>query len=126
MEINQKAMRTLYQLFSIFLLLSWWYVPDSDAAEQFVDFSSGDFLLNRSENMEIYIDKNDQKGVNHAAEDLCEDICKVCGSKVTISENQRAGILVGTFGHSREVDRLLGRKALELKIVGKVPGKERD
>jgi hypothetical protein len=114
-EINQKAMRTLYQLFSIFLLLSWWYVPDSDAAEQFVDFSSGDFLLNRSENMEIYVDKNDQKGVNHAAEDLCEDICKVCGSKVTVSENQRAGILVGTFGHSREVDRLLGRKALELK-----------
>jgi hypothetical protein len=56
-EINQKAMRTLYQLFSIFLLLSWWYVPDSDAAEQFVDFSSGDFLLNRSENMEIYVTK---------------------------------------------------------------------
>ena len=107
-------MKTVHQLFLICLLLLW-YIPCCNATDRFVDFSKGDFLLNHSAKMSIYLDKNDQKGVAHAADDLCEDICKVCGSKVTVSEDGNADILVGTFGHSREIDRVIGKKALDLK-----------
>lgn len=107
-------MKRLYQFYLILFILIG-NACRSYATETFVLFSSGDFLLNPSGKMEIYLDRNDLKGVDHAAKDLCEDIRKVCGSQVSVSENRNANILVGTLGHSREIDRLIGEKSPELK-----------
>ncbi|MCH3994395.1 glycosyl hydrolase 115 family protein [Prevotella cerevisiae] len=87
----------------------------SNATERFVNFSKGDFLLNYSKKMELYLDPNDFEGVAHAVHDLCIDIGKVCGCKLTVSKNRRSNILIGTLGHSQEIDHLIGGKALGLE-----------
>lgn len=76
----------------------------------------------------IVVDPNDWKGVIRAANDLGDDVRKVCGtaSEVTLTDRllpdnpaQRSAILVGTIGKSRIIDRLIKQKKLD---VGKVRG----
>ena len=50
------------------------------AAPQFVSFTEGDFCLNKSFPVLVYLDADDQKGVSRAAHDLTTDIHKVCGN----------------------------------------------
>ena len=86
------------------------------AADQFVSFQQGDLLINRGNKVEIYMDANDCKGVNYAANALVKDILRVSGSKATLTSNaglkdkDAAGkptILVGTIGHSAAIDQLI-------------------
>lgn len=50
------------------------------AADRFVSFSNGDFLLNEGGKVGIFVDETDQKGISLAAHNLAEDLKKVCGA----------------------------------------------
>lgn len=90
------------------------FATNINAAERFVDFTSGDFLLNADNKAEIYIDAKDCKGVGIAAANLATDINKVCGATTrTTSNAATARIIAGTIGHSHEIDRLVKAKAID-------------
>ena len=90
------------------------FATNINAAERFVDFTSGDFLLNADNKAEIYIDAKDCKGVGIAAANLATDINKVCGATTrTTSNAATARIIAGTIGHSYEIDRLVKAKAID-------------
>ena len=44
------------------------------AADRFVSFSNGDFLLNEGGKVGIFVDETDQKGISLAAHNLAEDL----------------------------------------------------
>ena len=56
------------------------------AADRFVSFSNGDFLLNEGGKVGIFVDETDQKGISLAAHNLAEDLKKVCGAQVVFTE----------------------------------------
>ena len=90
------------------------FATNINAAERFVDFTSGDFLLNADNKAEIYIDAKDCKGVGIAAANLATDINKVCGATArTTSNAATARIIAGTIGHSDEIDRLVKAKVID-------------
>lgn len=76
------------------------------AAEQFVNFTHGDLLLNGGNTIGIAMGGNEPKGVAIAVNNLREDLRKVCGAKVGLSSSD-AAIVVGTIGHSAAVDRMV-------------------
>ena len=87
------------------------------AAERFVSFKQGDLLINAKDKVEIYMDANDCRGVNYAANALVRDISKVSGSQATITSNQKATILVGTIGHSAAIDQLIKQKRINGNLL---------
>ena len=96
------------------------------AADQFVSFQQGDLLINRGNKVEIYMDANDCKGVNYAANALVKDILRVSGSKASLTSDARlkdkdaAGkptILVGTIGHSAAIDQLIRQKRINGNLL---------
>ena len=66
------------------------------AAPRFVSFDSGDVLLNGND-MQIYVDPADCKGVAIAARNLAEDFQRVSGRKPVVAADGNATILVGTI-----------------------------
>lgn len=87
------------------------------AAEPFVDFTSGDVLLNRSSALAIYVSGAEQKGVGIAAGNLARDLWKVCGAKTSVSQDETAQILVGTLGHAPVIDRMVKQKRLDVSAL---------
>ena len=87
------------------------------AADRFVSFQQGDLLINAKDKVEIYMDANDCRGVNYAANALVRDISKVSGSQATITSNQKATILVGTIGHSAAIDQLIKQKRINGNLL---------
>ena len=96
------------------------------AAQQFVHFHQGDVLLNPGNRVEIYMDANDCKGVNYAANALVKDILRVSGSKAVLTsdaglkDKDAAGkptILVGTIGHSAAIDQLIRQKRINGNLL---------
>ena len=70
----------------------------------------------------IVVDKADWKSVVRAANDLSDDVRKVCGvaapcSVCTAIPSQQPAILVGTIGKSRFIDRLVSQKKLDVRKV---------
>ena len=68
----------------------------------------------------IVVDENDWKGVIRAANDLADDVRKVCGTTCKISNGTTAGkgsIVVGTIGKSRVIDKLVMQKKLDVNKV---------
>lgn len=89
------------------------FATSSNAAERFVDFTSGDILLNAGGKTTIYIDPADCKGVSIAAANLATDINKVCGAvTATTGLADGAVIIAGTIGHSAGIDRLVKDKVI--------------
>ena len=99
----------------IVLLVLPFIVIKMNAAERFVDFNSGDILLNDNNRVTIYIDDNDCKGVSIAVANLATDIRKVCGADVTTGTDATSRIVVGTLGHSAVIDKLVKEKKLDKK-----------
>ena len=97
-----KHIKIIFSLFLLSLAATF-----SNAAERFVDFNQGDVLLNDKGKIAIYVDANDCKGVSIAARNLATDINKVCGAEVSTTGQADAKIIVGTIGHSAEIDRLV-------------------
>jgi len=68
----------------------------------------------------IVVDGQDWKGVIRAANDLADDVRKVCGTTCKISNGTTAGkgsIVVGTIGKSRVIDKLVMQKKLDVNKV---------
>ena len=104
------------------------------AADKFVSFQQGDLLLNADNQVQIYLDHNDCRGVSFAVQALIKDIQKVSGSPASIITDfttsskgsasksskgnaPRANILVGTIGHSAAIDRLVKLRRLDAKLL---------
>ena len=67
------------------------------AADVFVDFQKGDWLLNEDGCVTIYVSPTEERGVMNAARNLKIDLERVCGAKVTFVERQQdARIVAGT------------------------------
>ena len=71
----------------------------------------------------IVVDEQDWKGVIRAANDLGDDVKKVCGtaSEVKTVNSQlstvNSQILIGTIGKSRIIDQLIRQKKLDVKPI---------
>ena len=105
------------------------------AADKFVSFQQGDLLLNADNQIQIYLDHNDCRGVSYAVQALIKDIQNVSGSPASIISDAntasskesptasnkgnapRANILVGTIGHSAAIDRLVKQRRLDAKLL---------
>ena len=101
------------------------------AADQFVTFQQGDLLLNADNRVQIYLDANDCRGVNYAAQALVKDIQKVSGSPASIlsdattalskgrnsQANPKANIIIGTIGHSAAIDQLIKQRRIDAKLL---------
>ena len=104
------------------------------AADKFVSFHQGDLLLNANNQVHIYLDHNDCRGVSYAVQALIKDIQKVSGSPAFILADSsisgkestsisgkrnapKANILVGTLGHSAAIDRLVKQRRLDAKLL---------
>ena len=91
------------------------------AADRFVSFQQGDLLLNAGNQVNIYMDANDCKGVSYAAHALVKDIQKVSGSQACITSvaksetGKKPTILVGTIGHSAAIDQLIKQRRIDSK-----------
>ena len=85
------------------------------AAPQFVSFTSGDYCLNKTFPVLVYMDSNDQKGVARAARDLTTDINKVTGFPSEVTSKEDAPVVVGTIGHSKVIDRLVKQGIINKK-----------
>lgn len=96
------------------------------AADRFVNFKQGDLLLNANNQVEIYMDTNDCKGVSYAAHALLKDIKSVSGATATLTSDAgflkkadtvRPAILVGTIGHSAAIDQLVKLKRINGNLL---------
>ena len=96
------------------------------AADRFVNFKQGDLLLNANNQVEIYMDTNDCKGVSYAAHALLKDIKSVSGATATLTSDAgflkkadtvRPAILVGTIGHSAAIDQLVKQKRINGNLL---------
>lgn len=68
----------------------------------------------------IIIDKNDWKGVIRAANDLGDDVRKVCGKNAVVKHEKNANngnIIVGTIGKSHIIDTLVKQGKLDVSKV---------
>ena len=67
----------------------------------------------------IVVDENDWKGVIRAANDLSDDVRKVCGTASPVVSGFAAdkSIIVGTIGKSRLIDKLIKQKKLDIKKI---------
>ena len=89
-----------------------------NAADRFVSFHQGDLLLNPSNQISIYQDANDCKGVSYAVQALVKDIKNVCGSKAVVSTDAaKPNIIIGTLGHSAAIDQLAKKKLINVNLL---------
>ena len=67
----------------------------------------------------IVVDENDWKGVIRAANDLSDDVRKVCGTASPVVSGFAAdkSIIVGTIGKSHLIDKLIKQKKLDIKKI---------
>ena len=96
------------------------------AADRFVNLKQGDLLLNANNQVEIYMDTNDCKGVSYAAHALLKDIKSVSGATATLTtdagflkkaDTARPAIIVGTIGHSAAIDQLVKQKRINGNLL---------
>ena len=86
----------------------------SHATDAFIDFSKGDWQLNASGRVTIFVSNADERGVSLAVGNLREDLRRVCGAETElVSEAAGATIVVGTAGVVPEV------KAYAKQLKGK-------
>lgn len=111
-------MNYLKRVFVSFVLLCA-LILTAEAAPQFVNFTRGDLRLNANGQITIFISSQDERGIAHAARDLCADLQKVCGGRVElVAKAEDARIVIGTVGHVAEVacyaSQLKGKREMYL------------
>lgn len=131
---NIKKNGLNYMKKNVFLSMALLSSLSLSAADKFVSFQQGDLLLNADNQIDIYLDHNDWRGVSFAVQALIKDIQKVSGSSASIITDfttsskgsasksskgnaPRANILVGTIGHSAAIDRLVKLRRLDAKLL---------
>lgn len=131
---NIKKNGLNYMKKNVFLSMALLSSLSLSAADKFVSFQQGDLLLNADNQVQIYLDHNDCRGVSYAVQALIKDIQKVSGSPASIITDfttsskgststsskgnaPKANILVGTIGHSAAIDRLVKQRRLDAKLL---------
>ena len=128
---NIKKNGLNYMKKNVFLSMALISSLSLSAADKFVSFQQGDLLLNADNQVQIYLDHNDCRGVKYAAKALVKDIQKVSGSPAFLlsdantalsggsnsQANARANIIVGTIGHSAAIDRLIKQHRIDAKLL---------
>ena len=131
---NIKKNGLNYMKKNVFLSMALLSSLSLSAADKFVSFQQGDLLLNADNQVQIYLDHNDCRGVSYAVQALIKDIQKVSGSPASIITDfttsskgststsskgnaPKANILVGTIGHSAAIDRLVKLRRLDAKLL---------
>ena len=119
---------------NVFLSMALLSTLSIDAADKFVSFHQGDLLLNADNQVQIYLDNNDCRGVSYAAQALVKDIQKVSGSPAFLLTDlttsgkgstsasskgnaPKANIIIGTIGHSSAIDRLVKQRRINAKLL---------
>ena len=103
----------LINSFVIFILFLT--ATTSRAANTFIDFNQGDFQLNKGNQVTIGIADNEQRGVLHAAKNLCVDIKAVCGADVSLGNKPSSTIVAGTLGSSKIIDEMAKNRVFDAK-----------
>ena len=131
---NIKKNGLNYMKKNVFLSMALLSSLSLSAADKFVSFQQGDLLLNADNQIDIYLDHNDCRGVSYAVQALIKDIQNVSGSPASILADSsisgkestsisgkrnapKANILVGTLGHSAAIDRLVKQRRLDAKLL---------
>ena len=131
---NIKKNGLNYMKKNVFLSMALLSSLSLSAADKFVSFQQGDLLLNADNQVQIYLDHNDCRGVSYAVQALIKDIQKVSGSPASIITDfttsskgsastsskgnaPKANILVGTIGHSAAIDRLIKQHRINAKLL---------
>lgn len=104
--------KLLLSIVSIFLA-----APLLRAAAPFVSFTPTGFCLNTGGEFSIYIDTDDERGVETAARNVCSDLNRVCGASVSVSRNVSSRIIAGTLGHSAAIDRMVKKGMIDVKSL---------
>jgi len=79
------------------VVLSFLVLPRLSAAERFVHFEKGDWLLNEGGRVTIFVAPDEERGVLRAARNLQTDLQRVCGATVEFVDRQAdATIVAGT------------------------------
>ena len=107
-------MRLINSFVIFFLFLT---VTTSRATNSFVDFNQGDFQLNKGNQVTIGIADNEQRGVLHAAKNLCADLKAVCGAVVSIDNKASSSIVAGTLGSSKIIDEMARNRVFDAKTL---------
>ncbi len=97
-------MKLIFRITCIGLLFfsSAWTSTGAFAADRFIDFGQGDIHLNDGNKVNIFVAEGTPRGVLNAANNLCEDIKKVCGAHTSIVTTQEdANIVVQTVSDGR-------------------------
>lgn len=93
------------------------YLPD------YVYFKNNGNSLPIADNgkcMDIYVDPSDWDGVKIATENLAGDLLKVTNARPMLKEMKEwpaSGIIIGTLGKSRIIDRLISNKKIDVKKI---------
>ena len=113
---NNKVMDKLNSHLTTLCLALVASLTSAVAAERFVNFEQGDWLLNEGGRVAIYVSQDEQRGVGLAVENLCEDLKRVCGAEITRADRpDDATIVVGTAGVLGDRDeRLKGKNEMYL------------
>ena len=90
-------MNTRIKASLLFLITMLATVQPIQAAEKFVSFSGGDWQLTSGGTVSIYVDANDLKGVNRAAQDLTKDIQLAFGGPSSVVHLGEAKNVSGTL-----------------------------
>jgi len=86
----KSIFRLLLSVLAVFFL-----TISAEAAEQFVSFNGGGWLLNKGGKVNLYVDASADKGVTRAAQDLCNDLKKVCGAQCSLTDRaEEAQVLI--------------------------------
>ena len=87
------------------------------AAEGIISFRPSDGAV-RLDQLSVGVDgRREYAGVKRAVTDLCADFGRVTGRPLSWSAGGRPGILVGTVGHSDDIDRMV-KRGLLTKLKG--------
>ena len=89
------------------------------AAERFVSFTGGDWLLTHGGKVNVYVAADSPRGVLAAAENLCLDIHRVSGAEAVIADRpEEASIIVSTKENGRWEEYIINIGDSKINITG--------
>jgi hypothetical protein len=117
--MNSQAMKTAF-IFSLVLALfstAALAVPGDYLAQQ---PAKGDFaLVSKSTQATIQLDEKDHKGLKRAVQSLQQDIQKVSGKSLSISETaeNKQLLIIGSLGNNTLLDQLVAADKLDVNAI---------
>jgi hypothetical protein len=123
MKISFKIISIGFVLLMQSIILFAQHKSAFDGVPNYVVFSKQKSVFSVVENSKtakIFVDKNDERGVARAANDLANDIKMVTGATTQVIEKTKypkGSILIGTIGQSKIIDQLIASKRLDVSRI---------